>query len=342
MDENRGRQKSRALGITVAAAVIAVVASLLLTGGLSALGAHSPTSATPTQSGLRADVIATTTIYVNRSQGTAPYSTTESYVGEFVSLNNSSTLTRIPVSLTVTASTCKWVSVLNLSTTVDTFDSVVYLNVTSANATGTATVSGTFAAPATVTAFKACGGNAYWVNFGVQAYHIYNFAATSLTLPTNATLSKATYPGATTSTKTTEYALAAKGSLSLKIPAHEAFDLSFPAYVNGSISCDLTGQICTLPQDSFVSAANGGNVSKTPDLTFFAGNSTASAYSNWTLSYKSGTASANTYIGGFFADAQGGFESYVVDLWYVWVLGLLVLAVGVLLVRSGRRGGRRR
>jgi hypothetical protein len=329
MRENKERRVSRAFVVTAAAAVIAVFA-LLLTVALAPIGA--PASS---QSGARVAVVGDTTIYLNRSQGTAPYSTTENYVGEFVSLNNSSTLTRIPTTLTVAASSCKWVAVENLSTTVDTFDSVLYVNVTSGNATGTSVVAGTFAAPATLSAFKACGGSAYYVNYAAQAYHVYNFAAPTLTIRTNATLSKATYPGATTSTKATEYAIAAKGTLSLKIPAHESFDLSFLAVVDGPTSCDVTGQICSYPTATFVSATNGANVTASPDLTFFAANSTASAYSNWTLEYKSGTASANTPIGGFFADSRSAFVSYVVDLWYVWIVALLVVAV-ILLARDDR------
>jgi len=336
MDENRGTRKSRAFVVTAAAAVIAVFA-LVLTGGLSALDAHGPTGTASHQSGLRVDTIGATDLYLNRSQGTAPYSTTESYVGEFVSLNNSSTLTRIPTLVTVKSATdCRWVTVLNLSTKIDTFDSVVYLNVTGANATGAGIIAGSFSSPATKVSFNACGGSAYYVNFGAQAYHIYNFAATTLGLAANVTQTKTTYSGATVSTASIVYSLAAKGTLTLKIPAHEAFDLTFPAYVNGSTTCDVTEQICSYPSDSFVSATNGANVTKTGALTFFASNSTASAYSNWTIDYKSGTASADTIVGGFFGDVSSGFTSYFVDLWYVWVVALLGVAVVVLLARSGR------
>jgi len=168
MFEEKDRTRARHGSITGAAAVIAVllvVVSSLLIGASGAMrGSTPPTGLEPA---VIPAALADTAIDLNRSQSSG------TYVAEYVVLNNSTTLTALPAALTVTASTCKWVTVENLTEAAkpsSSFHNVEYANVTAANGTGTVVTHSD--------SFKVCGGSGMWINFVATDVQIERFERT--------------------------------------------------------------------------------------------------------------------------------------------------------------------
>lgn len=85
-------------------------------------------------------VIGSSQLYLNRSQSAG------ACVKEFVSLNNSSTPTILPLNggAPTTFHGCERVTIVNASTTVDTFHVVRYAKVTTGNGSGTAVTGNPF------------------------------------------------------------------------------------------------------------------------------------------------------------------------------------------------------
>lgn len=334
------------------AALLAVLVLSLLAGSLLLGVAAAPSAAGATSAGHVSAAVAApsdTEIYLNRSQddapGTATYAT---YPNEFVTLNNTTTLTKIAgtsglTTLTVAASTCKWVTIANDSIAINATASILAVNVTAANASGTVDLKGSDASPLSGgDSFKACGGSAYWINYVVQAYHIYDVAAPTLGVAAKAVLVWTEYSDSTESHLNQSISIAAAGTLTLKVPAKEALELELPSLVNGTKACTSDGQVCSYPQYAFESATLSTNVTTSYLLHFSAANSTGYAYSNWSALYSKTTVSADTPIGLFGSDFYTVFTAIFVVYWYLWVVVLLLLVVVAAVVHTGhRRGGHR-
>ncbi len=331
MQEGAGRKRAGLRLITGAATVLAVlivVVSALLIGGSGGVRGAAPGSES---SHFEPFLLPTTTIDVNRSQSAG------TYVNEYVTLNNSTTLTKIPVSLTVTASTCKWVTVENLTAAASpksVFHNVEYANETAANASGTVLSHSD--------SFKVCGGAGVWINFVYWTFSIYDFSSSGLGVNSTVTLGGfSDWAGTTVAPGNVSATIGPSAVAQFIVASNETFTANFPALVNGPTSCDFSGQLCSYTQYSYVSSADALNVTKSHAIAFTkaSGLLVTAAYENWTIGYSSATVSANTGVGGFFAGTDSFFQEVFVQFWYLWIVGLLVIAliVGMARNRKGRR-----
>ncbi|HZY92221.1 MAG TPA: hypothetical protein VFG07_05565 [Thermoplasmata archaeon] len=303
-------------------AAIALLASSGIAGGLANPEPHGEGRVTSLLTPL---VIPSTTIFLNRSQPSG------TYVGEFVSLNNSSTPTRLPVALTVVASSCRWVSVLNTTTRVDSFHSVLYAEVTVGNNTGTV-----LAGIATTT-FKVCGGQAAFVDFTYWTFTDYGFAAPSLGLKSNLTLVWFQFAGHAKAFVNRTFPIGGGFSVSLQMGTNESFEVDFPKVATGAASCNSIGA-CTTPSWTFSTAAIGNpatNSSLVPQLTFY--QPTSASFQNWTAVYVETNASSTTSSGFFFVPTVNFLTLVFVDFWWAWVLLVLALVVVAAVWNGGRR-----
>jgi hypothetical protein len=336
MHERTSGSRAARRSITVAAtalAVLIVVVSSLLLGGSGATRATAPASDSPN---FEPFVLPTTTIDLNRSQSAGIY------VPEYVALNNSTTLTKLPAALTVTAGTCKWVTVQNLTSAASpatVFHNVEYANETAANESGTLLSHSS--------SFKVCGGAGVWINFVYWTFGVYVFDGTGLAVTPAPKVVYVTYgdwPGVSAGPAPAMYPFSSTSDLSLTVASNLSFEVTFSRY-NTSTSCDVTGQVCAYTTYTFVSASSGASVNTTATLIFgtiagVTGYAKAnSAYSNWTIGYTSATVNANTGLGGFFEDTSSFFSEVFVQFWYLWILVLLVVIVIALMGRD-RRGRR--
>jgi len=333
MTEIRSAKRARLGPITVAAtalAVLIVVVSALLIGGSGATRGAAPGAES---SHFEPFALPTTTIDLNRTQ------TAGTYVNEFVTLNNSTTLTKLPVSLTVTASTCDWVTVENFTTAASpksVFHNVQYANESAANASGTVLSHGD--------SFKVCGGAGVWVNFVYWTFSIYRFASTGLDVNSTVGLGGfSDWSGTTVAPANVTTTIGPSSVAQFIVASNETFTATFPSSVNGPTSCDFSGQICSYAQCSYVSAADALNVTKSHTVAFTksSGLLVTAAYENWTVGYYSATVSANTGVGGFFVGTDSFFQEVFVQFWYLWVVGLLVVALLVGMARNRKGRGRK-
>lgn len=327
-------EKTRPTLITIAAVVLAALAFVLL-----AFAASTPPpqfqgrAVGPGNAELHTAIIPNTVIYLNRSQSGG------TYVPEYVTLNNSSTLTKLPTTLTVVAASCRWVIVQNLtaaSSPQSAFHNVQYRNVTSANASGTVQAKGI------TTAFKACGANAYFVNYVYWTYSIYRFASTGLGLNESISLTSFSKWPSTATGPANVTATLGPNSVAQFIVASNltAFTLVIQPTVTGATTCDVTGQVCSYPQYTYVSSSDAANVTKLSKVVFNATDkllASSATYENWTVGFNTTTLSVNTAIGGFFASSNSFFQMVFVTFWWAWVVGLLAAAVIVAVVTRRRR-----
>lgn len=314
--------------ITGVATVIAATALLVLSGFPGSLGTPGPHGGSRTSFQFAPFVVPSTTIFLNRSQSSG------TYVGEFVSLNNSSTPTRLPVVLTVAASSCRWVSVLNTTTRVDSLHSVLYAQVTVGNNTGTVL------AGIATTSFKVCGGQAAFVDFTFWTFTDYAFAAPSLALKSNLTLVWFQFAAHTKAFVNRTFPIGGGFAVALQMGTNESFEVDLPKAVTGAASCNSIGA-CTTPSWTFSAAATGNpatNSSLVPQLTFY--QPTSASFQNWTAVYTETNASSTTSSGFFFVPTVNFLTLVFVDFWWAWVLLVLVLIVVAAVWRGGRRGRR--
>lgn len=320
--------------------VILAVLGVLLLGGLASVGprpsagSHGAASGIPGNARLSPSVILNTQIYLNRSQ------TSGTYVGEFVALNNSSTLTRIPVLLTVAASTCKWVTVENVTAPaapVSIFHNVQYRNVTSANKSGTV-ISGI-----ATTSFKACGATAYWINYVYWTYSVYQF--TSIGLGANTTIVAggfSAYPGTISVPANVSAKIGPKAVAQFIVPSNlSKFTVVITTPVSGGTTCDITGQICSYTLWSFGSMTDLSNTSTTAKTVFNSTNrllTQSAVYENWTVSFSNSSVAVNTATGAFFVSTGAFVQTWFVNLaaWWIAII-IIVIIVGFVWSRSGRR-----
>ena len=354
---DRERSKSARLRRTTAAAAVIAVFAVLLVGlsGVYAGGAGLARGSSPgqeTSTGFVPFALANTAIDLNRSQSAG------TYAPEYVTVNNSTTLTKLPAVLTVTAATCKWIIVANYtapSVPASVFHNVQFRNVTTGNDTGTTSDSGH--------GFKICGGTGIWVNYVYWTYSIYQFSTTSLGTNGVVTVAFGDYPGMTTgpaaisapfgSGPVTSYgpgvpppvcpAGGCQGAgLQLIVATNLTFTVTLPFQTNSSTSCSELGQVCSFTRYTFSAAADAANTSASNVIAFTAASKllVTAAYENWTVSYTSASVSADTGVGGFFAGSSSLFQQVVVQFWYLWVVGLLIVAlVGAIASKRRRRGG---
>ena len=330
---DRERSKSARLGrTTVAAAVIAVFAVLLVgLSGVYAGGAGLARGSAPgqeTSTGFVPFALANTAIDLNRSQSAG------TYAPEYVTLNNSTTLTELPAALTVTAATCKWVIVANYtapSVPASVFHDVQFHNVTTGNDTGTTSNSGH--------GFKVCGGTGIWINYVYWTYSIYQFNTTSLGTNGTATVKFGDYPGMTAGPAEISAPFGTGYAIKLTVATNLTFTVTLPFQTNSSASCSELGQVCSFTRYTFSAAADTANTSASNVIAFTVASKllVTAAYENWTVSYTSASIGANTGVGGFFAGSSTIFQTYVVQFWYLWVLGLLVVALVAAIASKRRR-----
>jgi hypothetical protein len=330
MWEGAGPKRARLGLITAAAAVIAVL--LMVLTGLNAPGAAPQAKVTATGAGVAVfPLLANTTIDLNRTQSSG------TYVPEYVSLNNSTTLTQLPAVLTVVAKSCRWVSVLNLTVAAkpaSAFHNVQYRNVTTGNATGTVI------APTYTTSFLACGAHYYSVNFVYWTYSIYEFSASGLIGNSNLTVGGISHwPGTSIGPKNRTVAFGQTETAVLVIASNLTFTVILPSPVNGTTSCDYTKQVCSYTQYKVSTAADVVNVTTASTIAFTkaSGLLVTATYENWTVTYTSSTVNANTGLGAFFSNTYSALNSWVYAYWWAWVVVVLILIIIGFAARGRRR-----
>ncbi|MFI5417810.1 MAG: hypothetical protein ACHQ2Y_02780 [Candidatus Lutacidiplasmatales archaeon] len=314
------------MSITGVATVIAAIALLILSGVVGSVPPSETHGERRSSALFTPFAIPSTTIFLNRSQSSG------TYVGEFVSLNNSSTPTRLPVSITVVASSCRWVSVLNTTTRVDSFHSVLYAEVTVGNN------SGTVLAGIATTSLKVCGGQAAFVDFTYWTFADYAFFAPSLALKSNLTLVWFQFAAHAKAFVNRTFPIGGGFAASLQMGTNESFEVDFPKTVSGAASCNSIGA-CVTPSWTFSTAAIGNpatNSSLVPQLTFY--QPTSASFQNWTAVYAETNASSTTPSGFFFVPTVNFLTLVFVGFWWAWILLVLVLVV----IAAAWSGARRR
>ncbi|HEV2316256.1 MAG TPA: hypothetical protein VGV89_01605 [Thermoplasmata archaeon] len=340
MEKTKGGKRARLSVITVAAAVLAVALLALVPQGPSVERSQLGYSLPRIQLAVNPAGVPANQFDINRSQSSG------TYVSEWVSLNNSSSLSKLP--LITTANGCKWVTVLNLSVKVNTFNFVKPAQVTSGNNTGTIILGlGSTNFPS----FKACAGSTYFVDYTLWVYADYIFSAIGLgnsqTTGTiaakglaNLTLVSQTptgYAGAKIIFLNQTFAFDVNHAVSILVPTNTSFQVTVPALVTGATTCDITGQICSYPQWTFSSATKVGttNVSTKNTLTF--AQPLTATFNNWTASYTNASIGINTPTGAFFVGVGSFWSTFFVALWWVWIVIILV-AVAIAVIVSGHHG----
>ncbi len=333
MTEESGRTKKRLLPITAAAAVLAVLVLVVTSmafapvAGAGAVRGNTPAQISP--SVVLPSALANTAIDLNRSQSAG------TYVNEYVTLNNSTTLTKLPAALTVVASTCKWVIVANLTeaaSPASVFHNVQFHNVTSGNDTGNLADKGS--------GFKVCGGTGVWINYVYWTYSVYQFSTTTLATNGTATVKFSDYPGMTTGPSSVSAPFGSNYALDLTVATNLTFTVTLPYQTNSSATCADLGQVCSFTRYTFSAATDTTNTSASNVISFTVASKllVTAAYENWTVSYTSASISANSGVGGFFESANTLFQQVVVQFWYLWILGMLVVAlVGAIASHPKRR-----
>jgi hypothetical protein len=321
--------------ITAVATVIAALALLVLSGIPGAL----PTSARgdSPSAHLTSSTIATTAIYLNRSQSAG------TYVAEYVAFNNTTTLHALPYVATVAASSCRWVSIINLTTTVSApFQYVQFVNATTTlNGTASGATADAIKGAGSLHAFEACGGHTYWSNYVLFSYAEYTFAFPTLGAAAKATFENYSTPGNAAVTVNASLTMPAAGALTFKVWTNESFWIVLPKNVTGAQSCTGASgdQTCTTPSWAFSAAATSlpiANSSTSVRFHFYA--TLATGYRNWTVTYTE--TNASTFSGAAaFVNSLGPDWTWLVDnAW--WILTLIVVAVVVVYLLADRRGRR--
>ncbi|MCI4324867.1 MAG: hypothetical protein L3K00_03145 [Thermoplasmata archaeon] len=333
--ETKGR--ARVWTITAAATVIAVLALLVLSGIPGAVPAAATRGGAP-NAHLTPSTIATTAIYLNRSQSAG------TYVGEYVAFNNTTTLHALPYVATVVASSCRWVSVINLTTTVTApFQYVQFVNVTATlNGTASGATADAVKGAGALHSFEACGGHAYWTNFVLFSYAQYTFSFPTLGAASHATFVNYSTPGNAVVVVNSSLTLPAGGALTFKVWTNESFWLVFPKNVTGAQSCTGASgdQTCATPNWEFTSASTALPIANTSTYTKFHLYATlATGYRNWTVVYTETNATTTSGLAAF-VNGLGPDWTWLVDnAW--WILSLVVVLVVVVYVVSDRWGRRR-
>lgn len=316
-------------------ALIALIALLLLASPAASaapIRSHQSTSSVA----LPAATIPATQINLNLSESGS------SYYPEYFTLNNTSTVYRLPYVLT---SRFSWVTVLNTSRPEGNFHSINYAQTTSAND------SGTVVAPISQTGFEAHGGDAYWVDYTYWTYTIYGISAP--TLNQNGFNAQGSfeavfghYPGHTSGPANFTFQLNGTTSYDLKVSSNLTVELLAPSTVSLAGGCTAFGAHCVTLVWDFESWNSGSTVESSATSLDLGGAGlpvTPAAYQNYSAVYhdpinETGTSGTG---GAFIAAGISAFNLVFLQFWYVWIL-LVVVLLGYAFGRDKRSSRRRR
>ncbi len=327
-----GKLNMRLVGARRLAVAFALGALLLLVVSSAGSAAAPPVRLQSAAGPLPSATIPATQVNLNLSESGT------SYYPEYFTLNNTSTIYKLPYTLT---SRYSWVTVLNLSRSAGNFHSINYAQVTTAND------SGTVVAAIAQTSFEARGGNAYWIDYTYWTYTIYGLSAPSLSKngfngEGTFTASFGHYPGRTTGPGNLTFALNGTTVYDLKVPSNVTAQISAPASVSVPAGCTAWGAHCVTIVWDFLDWTQGSTVETTGTTLILGGSTglsiTPGVYQNYTASYsdpinETGTSGSG---GAFIASGLSVFNEVFLQFWYVWVL-LVVLLVAYAAGRRRRR-----
>lgn len=305
------------------------------------------------------EAIPSGTIYLNQSQsllaGTA-------YVNEsWCELNTALTCTRAPAKLpatfAVSSGSCVEIGwAVNASKEVlpvSIFHSMILMNVTAANDSGTQTPVTVGPSSAGIARyFKACGGTAYWANYAETTNSVYDFVAPSL--PTNVSSVEATFgpwPGTSkVPANITAGNFGGSGAVQFVVPDNLSvrFLLPLSLSVTGSgIQCDLG--ICPVTSYTFSAAVSSSlGTNGTGRIQYGAIGSSkgyalpGGAYGNWTVSYTNSTSTSTSGAGSFLLAGYSALTEVFVTYGVVTLILVLVLMSLAIIYREARGSRRRR
>lgn len=324
-----------ALFATALLAVVVLAMVLLALAPASASSRAAPVAGSVgawtegASAGISPATIPATTIYLNLSE-----SGTTQYYREYVTLNNGTTLYRLPYVDTASAA---WVTVANVSTSEGTFHSIEYAQATTGNDTGTVI------ATQDHTGFELLGGNQYWIDYQYWTFNIYVVSAPSLGEKTNLNVTFGDWPGHTTGPAALEVPIGGGNVASLKVSDNVTVGLLAARNVTEQTGCNLDGTICTYDAWNFTGWQNktASPASDPLDIGSATGEpAPAGGYDNYTLIYTNSTYSTSTGIGAFFVATSSALTLIFLDFWYVWLL-VIVLLVAYAYGRSKSRRRRR-
>ena len=329
-------RREGARGGRSALVALAVLTALLFVASSAASAGTASTRPNAAATTLPGATIPATQVYLNLSESGS------SYYPEYFTLNNTSTVYRLPYSLT---SRFSWVTVLNITRSEGNFHSINYAQTTSAND------SGTVVAPIGQTGFEARGGNAYWVDYTYWTYTIYGISAP--TLDQNGFNAQGSfeavfghYPGRTSGPANFTFKLNGTTAYGLKVSSNLTVELLAPSTVSLAGGCTAFGAHCVTLVWDFESWNSGSTVESSATSLSLGGTGlpvTPAAYQNYSAVYhdpinETGTSGTG---GALIADGLSAFNLVFLQFWYVWLLVIVVL-VGYAFGRDKRRGRRRR
>ena len=335
--ETRERPHVRPAGVAKTALVtLALLTALVLAVSPVASAASVPIQPSVPQAAIHEAAIPATQVYLNLSESGT------SYYPEYFTLNNTSTVYRLPYVLT---SRFSWVTVLNTSRPEGNFHSINYAQTTSAND------SGTVVAPISQTGFEAHGGDAYWVDYTYWTYTIYGISAP--TLNQNGFNAQGSfeavfghYPGHTSGPANFTFQLNGTTSYDLKVSSNLTVELLAPPTVSLAGGCTAFGAHCVTLVWDFESWNSGSTVESSATSLDLGGTGlpvTPAAYQNYSAVYhdpinETGTSGTG---GAFIAAGISAFNLVFLQFWYVWIL-LVVVLLGYAFGRDKRSSRRRR
>ena len=314
----------------------ALGALLLLVVSSAGSTAAAPVRPQSAAAPLPSAAIPPTQINLNLSESGA------SYYPEYFTLNNTSTVYKLPYTLT---SRFSWVTVLNLSRSLGNFHSINYAQVTTGND------SGAVVASIGQAGFEARGGSAYWVDYTYWTYTIYGISAP--TLNQNGFNAQGSfeavfghYPGHTSGPANFTFQLNGTTSYDLKVSSNLTVEFLAPSTVSLAGGCTAFGAHCITLVWDFESWNSGSTVESSATSLSLGGTGlpiTAAAYQNYSAVYhdpinETGTSGTG---GAFIAAGISAFNLVFLQFWYVWVL-LVVVLLGYAVGRDKRSSRRRR
>ncbi len=344
---------------TVAVALISLI--LVSSVPTGARGIAAPEGAVPSAAPLASpEVIPSGTIYLNQSQSLL---TGTAYVGEsWCELNGAlacaGTPAKLPATFAVSPGSCIEIGwAVNASREVlpvSIFHSMILMNVTAANDSGTQTPVVVGPSSAGIARyFKACGGTAYWANYAETTNSVYDFVAPGL--PTNASSVEATFgpwPGTSkVPANITAGNFGGSGAVQFVVPDNLSvrflLPLSFSVTGSSGIQCDLG--ICPVTSYTFSAAVssslgtNGtgriqyGTIGSSKGYALPGG-----AYGNWTVSYTNSTSTSTSGAGSFLLAGYSALTEVFVTYGVVTLILVLVLMSLAIIYREAHGSRRRR
>ncbi len=339
----------------MSAALMVAVLALVLTGA-SVAGSHGVSGPAVRTNGVRAAGLNASYTYLWNvtPPGSSP-------VTEWVYLNNATAPVELPQKLVVTTNT--YVNIANLTqhpkgvdsagladATVQWF-SESHTNLTAAQQTAdqnpsVLNVTHTF----TVAKDTSTGLNFVWTNYSVEQFSSPELKAPACTgapaiagstcLPADAQAfgeAVLVYSQNTTGARTysnTTSPFNATHAFAVSIEVGFSAQITLSTFVSVAGACSTTG--CPNATYSFSSAldASGSNTSAVAVFTF---SHVHQGYDNWTAYYTSASHNNPTSFGFFVADTQSFVQVVFFDFWYVWLVLLILLGMGLYFRSTKRR-----